>query len=340
MRNFYKHTLYVFIVFIISASNGYAKKCKSCMTGSWDNPLTWTPSGVPACGDTVIIQAGNIVDVMIQEDYSGCASSMEIYIYGELDFFHGYKLKLSCGSYIIVYPGGVVQADVGLSNSNLIEICSVVEWNSNTILNGLACLPKSHPVCASILPVELTYFKAETCKFTEVCFNWETATEINNDHYEVERSVDGINFGTVLELNSKAPGGNSHYKISYIGIDESPVNGINYYRLKQVNTDHTSTYSKVISVHMLVENELQFLIFPNFNSGEFTAQITGLKKSENISVLLRDPNGSIVYKGLHHVDEGMCKIKIVPEIQLHSDSYYCSFIIGDIEHIVKVIVEN
>lgn len=340
MENFNKSTLYVFIFFVIFAANGHARKCKSCITGSWSNPLTWVPSPVPTCGDTVIIQAGHTVSVTKQQDYSGCATPIVVNVYGLLYFTNGNKLRLPCGSYVLVLPGGVVDADQGLANSNLIDICGIVEWNSNTVLNGLACIPVSHPMCSSVLPIELIYFKAETCKFNEVCFNWETASEINNNHYEVERSLDALNFGPVLSLNTKAPDGNSHYTISYTGTDESPINGINYYRLKQVDNDQTISYSKVISVHLVTDKELQFLIFPNFNSGEFTAKITGLKNSENVSVLLRDPSGSIVYKALHHVDETLSKIKVVPPFKLQDGFYFCSFIIGDSEHVVKVVIEN
>lgn len=340
MEIFKKNTLFIFIVFVIFSANGYARKCQCSINGNWSNASTWTPAGVPVCGDTVIVPAGFTVYVAKQQDYSTCTTPMVVYVYGLLYFTNGNKLRLSCDSYVIIYSGGVIDADVGLSNSNLIDICGKVEWNSNTTLEGVACLPPSHPYCASVLPIELTYFKAETCRYDEICFNWETVAEINNHHYEVERSSDAVNFRTVLVLDSKAPDGNSHYQISYTGTDESPVTGINYYRLKQVDFDNSNTYSKIISVHLVVEKELQFLVFPNFNSGEFTAQITGLKKSENISVLLRDPAGSIVYKALHHVDEAFTKIKVVPQFKLHDGIYFCSFIIGNSEHVVKIIVDS
>lgn len=340
MKIFNANILYIFIVFIIFSGSIYSKTCKSCATGNWNSASTWLPAGVPACGDTVIIQAGHTVSVTTQQNYSACGLPVILNVYGLLYFYNGSKLRLSCGSYIVVLVGGSVDADVGLSNSNLIEICDKVEWNSNTVLEGYACLPVTHPFCASVLPIELVCFKAETCDFNKICFNWETATENNNNHFEIERSKNAIDFMMVITLPSKALGGNSRYKISYKAIDETPLNGVNYYRLKQVDNNQLKTNSKIISVHSILEEGLQFLIFPNSNSGSFTAQIIGLNKAGNLTVLIRDPSGSILYKALHHVDEVFSEIKVIPDIELDDGFYFCSFIIDDREHVVKFIVER
>jgi hypothetical protein len=341
MKIFITNIFYIFIFFIIFSGGIYSKTCKSCcVTGNWNSASTWIPSGVPACGDTVIIQTGHTVSVTTQQNYSTCISSLKIYVYGHLKFFNGSKLRLSCGSYVVVAVGGLVEADVGLSNSNLIEICDVVEWNSNTVLDGYDCIPHSHPVCASVLPIELIYFKAETCDFNKICFNWETATEKNNNHFEIERSKNAVDFWMVITLPSKALGGNSQYKISYKAIDETPLNGVNYYRLKQVDNNQIKTNSKIISVHSVLEKGLQFLIFPNSNSGAFTAQIIGLNKAGNLSIIIRNPSGSILYKALHHVDETFSEINVVPDVKLDDGFYYCSFIIEDTEHVMKFIVES
>lgn len=340
MEIFRRIKLSVFIVFVIFASNMYSRTCKSCATGNWNTASTWMPAGVPVCGDSVVIQSIHTVSVTNQQNFGSCSLPLKISVYGHLKFFNGSRLRLSCGSFAIVYLGGIIDADVGLFSSNLIEICDRVEWNSNAALLGIACLPPAHPFCSSVLPVELTYFKAENCNFNKICFNWETATENNNNHYEIERSKNGIDFRMVVAQDSKALGGNSPYKISYKAFDETPLNGVNYYRLKLVDNDHTSTYSKIISVHSVVDEGLQFVIFPNYNSGAFTAQIMGLSKGLNLSVLLRSTSGSIVYKALHHVDEVFSEIKVVPEFKLMDGFYFCSFIIGDTEHVVKIVVES
>jgi hypothetical protein len=338
-----KNNIYLIICFIICiffSSTINALTHKSVASGNWNNASTWNSPAVPACGDSVIIQAGHIISLTNQQNYSSCGTPIKIVVYGEMNFFNGSKLSLPCGSYVLVLSGGIIKADVGLSNSNYIQICNNVEWNSNSILTGVACLPDNIPFCMSFLPVELISFLAESCELNKICFNWVSATENNNNHYEVERSSDALNYRIIYATESKAPSGNSHYTLLYSGADNSPLNGISYYRLKQVDNDFTSSYSKVISVHLVLEQGLNFLVFPNPNSGEFTVQITGLKSDENVSVFLRDAEGVIVYKALHHIDANSSILKVVPSYKLIDGFYFCSIIIDNTEYVVRIIVDS
>ena len=309
-------------------------------TGNWANAATWSPSGIPACGDSIIINPGDTVNLTTQQNYSSCMQSLKIIVKGMIWFHNGSKLRLPCGSYMLIYPGGSLQPDVGLANSNYIEICGTVYWNSNNPMYGPACLPPTHPFCQSILPVELTSFKAEICNINMVCLRWETATENNNDNYEIERSQDGINFRTISSINSQAPGGYSQQKLNYFIIDESPLNGINYYRLKQVDKNNSFVRSNTIAVQTILENGIQYLIYPNSNAGEFTVDISGLRNERNIRLLLRSSKGSIVYKASYFIEEASAQIRVVPEPKLANGIYFCSLIVGDKEYRVKIIVMN
>jgi len=340
MKNFINIVPYILLTCFFYAAK-ISAVTRVCMgNGNWALASTWSPAGVPACGDSIVINAGDTVNITNQQNYSACAQPLKIVVKGTIWFFNGSKLRLPCGSYVIVHPGGSLWPDVGLSNSNLIEICGVVEWNSNDPLYGPACLPSSHPVCQSILPVELLSFSVENCLTNKICLKWQTASEKNNHHYEIERSENALDFSSVYLVPSKAPGGNSNYKISYEAIDERPLNNINYYRLKQVDNDLTNTYSKIITIQLNPENGLQFLIFPNSNSGEFTGEIHGMRNQGNITVILRDISGAIMYKALHFADAFYTQIRVAPHLKLQNGIYFCSFIIGETEHVVKIIVTN
>ncbi len=199
-------------------------------------------------------------------------------------------------------------------------------------------MPASHPVCQEILPIELVSFTADACKENKICLKWETASESENDHYDVERSGDALDFRTVISVPSKAPNGSSHYRISYSCIDESPLSGVDYYRLKQVDKDKSSTYSKIITAHTDLKSGLQFLVYPNYNSGEFTAQITGTAKLGNVIILLRDASGNIVYKALHFVEDISAQLRVVPATKLPAGFYSCTFITDNEEHVMKILV--
>ena len=96
------------------------------------------------------------------------------------------------------------------------------------------------------LPVEWLSFTGKKV-FDNLELSWTTATEINNSHFEIERSTDGRNFENVGEVKGA---GNSHSPLNYNYTDVSPFgsNSILYYRLKQVDFNGEFDYSKTIAV--------------------------------------------------------------------------------------------
>jgi Secretion system C-terminal sorting domain len=94
------------------------------------------------------------------------------------------------------------------------------------------------------LPITLTEFWIERSQ-SHIALSFTTATELNNSHFDIERSNDGRNFTKIGEVKGA---GNSQVLQQYSFTDETPRNGINYYRLKQVDFDGQFTYSAVRSV--------------------------------------------------------------------------------------------
>ncbi len=97
------------------------------------------------------------------------------------------------------------------------------------------------------LPIQLLNFDAYRQNDKSVLLNWATAAEINNDYFTIERSADGINFFLIAVIRGA---GNSNDIIQYSTIDEFPVSGWNYYRLKQTDYDGKFEYSQVRPVLM------------------------------------------------------------------------------------------
>jgi len=94
------------------------------------------------------------------------------------------------------------------------------------------------------LPIELLYFKVE--KFGRYNhLTWSTASESNNDYFEIEKTNDGVDFYPITRVNG---GGNSSIKIDYEYDDYTKDNDVNYYRLKQIDYDAKFTFSDLISV--------------------------------------------------------------------------------------------
>jgi len=102
------------------------------------------------------------------------------------------------------------------------------------------------PNGGSPLPVELISFVGwNDGDVNEL--EWVTATELNNEVFVVERSADAINF---VEIGSVPGNGTTNYEITYNLTDYTPIQGVNYYRLKQIDFDGTFEYSYIIAVEV------------------------------------------------------------------------------------------
>lgn len=101
---------------------------------------------------------------------------------------------------------------------------------------------------SSALPVELTHFSA-TLQNAIVKLDWQTAMELDNSHFEIERSENGVDFTNIGIVHGS---GNSLVIRNYqfMDIEFSNLNGIAYYRLKQVDFDGTTSLSEVLAIRM------------------------------------------------------------------------------------------
>lgn len=141
------------------------------------------------------------------------------------------------------------------------------------------------------LPVELKSFHGwKNGKVNTL--QWTTSSEKNNDYFVVERSGDGTEF---VSLGIVQGNGNSSSALSYIFTDENPLEGKNYYRLRQVDFDGAFNYSDVTIVDQ--ENEVDVLIYPNPNNGSFAIQVNHILE-QSFQVMITDVEGKMVYASI------------------------------------------
>jgi|GEM_PF-1369390 len=111
---------------------------------------------------------------------------------------------------------------------------------------GAAAYGVTTPCLGIPLPVGLQSFTAEKYNHgASALLRWQTAAEINNKGFYVERSPDSKTWQALNFVHSRANQGNSSQAISYQYIDERPSTGIHYYRLRQEDRDGHSSYSPV-----------------------------------------------------------------------------------------------
>jgi len=181
----------------------------------------------------------------------------------------------------------------------------------------------------AVLPVELTYFRANTIE-NLVQLNWQTASEINSDYFEIQRSTatNSEDFETIGRVQSV---GNSTELSNYEFIDENPLNNQElYYRLKQVDFDGTVDYSSIEVVK--IRNTSDISIFPNpvAANQDLTIQINK-EEGLNQRILVSNLNGQVVFET---TNEGINGDRInIPTIDLANGAYFLS--VFEAEQLVK-----
>ena len=182
------------------------------------------------------------------------------------------------------------------------------------------------------LPVELVSFSAEQID-NNVVLEWKTATEINNDYFEIQKSLDGKDFfslGRVIGM------GNSNSIKTYSFIDAYPNSGKAFYTLKQVDYDGTSTLSEIIMVDIVIDN-IDFKIYPNPAIDFFKVSLTS-SISEKTSILLYDQVGNLMMN--REVDELEEQDEITMNVtSLNPGVYMLKVLSGSFIRSMKVLIE-
>jgi hypothetical protein len=137
---------------------------------------------------------------------------------------------------------------------------------------------------ANNLPVTLIRFDAKYIdQFVRV--SWTTANEINNDYFSVERSDDGVDF---YQIGVVAGNGNSEITLDYEFVDNTPISGVSYYRITQVDYDGQFETFKPVAVKSTFDNI--FKVYPNPCVGQLNVVSEGgrLQIINNIGQVLMD----------------------------------------------------
>ena len=135
-----------------------------------------------------------------------------------------------------------------------------------------------------------------------VRLNWCTSEEVNNDYFTLERSTDGINFEAVDNIDGA---GNTKQPVQYNYVDDSPSEGINYYRLAQTDFDGSQKTYESISVK-LDENTPALSVmkvYPNPFNGDFLLTYhSSMKTDTKVDILNAD--GKNIYSEVLKSDSG------------------------------------
>lgn len=206
--------------------------------------------------------------------------------------------------------------------------CTVV-WTGT----GLQDLASNFFPNTIITPVSMSSFGV-TKQGANAMLNWTTVTEINTDRFEIERSLDGINFSTV---GSKAAAGQSTDLIAYQFADPiGSMNGVIYYRIKTVDQDGKVSYSKIVSLR-LTGAVKGFNVYPNPFTSDLKVEVEAAQDAA-VTIRISNAAGQTVFSRSSFVQKGNNVLVVASELSaLQKGMYFVELISENGKQTQKII---
>jgi hypothetical protein len=189
----------------------------------------------------------------------------------------------------------------------------------------------------AVLPIELTAFKAQNKEVGNL-LTWQTASEKNTSHFDIEKSKDGLAFEKISEVkavgNSQTPPdilGTGQY---YSYLDRNPYD-LSYYRLKIHDLDGKTDFSKTVSVRLKGGKGLSLKAYPNPTNSVLNVSIE-VEKRINLTIELRDILGRIIWQTKAPNTEGSLLLSI-PTSEIPDGNYILKVSDGQLSVHQKVV---
>lgn len=314
-----KNLLLILLLFISNLS--FSITCTSLGSSSWNNPSNWSCGAVPSPGDTIVIGVGHTVTISLNIDLNG--APVVVVVNGVLLFDSpGAKLRLECGSSVVVTPTGEIRDSGNGTSSHSIRICGNDVWTGST---GSVFGPT---VITGVTPlsIDLIEFTVNPNR-NQLEFKWFTASEVNNSFFTIESSADNFNW---VAINTTKGAGNSNEKLNY-KVDLKNEFNHEYFRLRQTDFDGTSTLSKVVSISNSL-NDYELLVSPNPLNDGYLRIYTNMK---NYDVRIISLSG-VVIQELYSQNEGTLELI---DLQLDRGVYIVQ-LFGDNTILSERVIKN
>ncbi len=186
------------------------------------------------------------------------------------------------------------------------------------------------------LPIDLLSFDAIK-NGSKVDVSWTTVTETNNNYFTVERSADMVTVESVATVNGA---GNSSRLLNYFTVDNNPLIGTSYYRLKQTDYDGKFKYFNWVAVDF--NEKFSFSLYPNpVNANEnFVLNMVGSDDNQSVLVVVYDAMGAEHFSKVIILEKDKKRaFTINPSHRLAAGVYIVSASSGNFIYKQKLIVK-
>jgi uncharacterized membrane protein len=243
------------------------------------------------------------------------------------DTVETYSVTNTTGSSYVWTVIGGVKLTGGTTNSITVDwdvaytagMVKVVETNTLGCQGDTVFKP-----IVSIVPVEFLSFDAKRMN-DKVNLTWVTASEINNSHFEVERSIDNSKFENIGTV--KGNGTTSMMNTYKLTDNISKLMNSNattlYYRLKQVDFDGEFAYTEVRTVELNKLDAIELTVYPNPNYGDFNLSVRSTESTSTTFIIFNNL-GAEVWSYTTTLNEGLNTIPV--QLQLAKGMYNVNMI--------------
>ncbi|MFK7947936.1 MAG: T9SS type A sorting domain-containing protein [Saprospiraceae bacterium] len=255
----------------------------------------WTTNSTHNSGDYFRLRVDAIDDNLdfsndglefkIKRDANGPQKVMvEVIVDGGTFIPLGFPISLSGTNYSTLNIN--FNSNVAFENTSFLEV-RVYGYEAVNATGTLA-FDEIAFTLTTVLPVELAYFEGQV-ENTSTTLDWATYSEENNEYFEVQHSLNGINFETIEIVDGA--GTTTDYN-EYQFAHENPKTGLNYYRLRQVDFDGQSSYTNIITIEHQSIKVGDIKVFPNPSVDYVNIQLP--QNEVSTDVMIYNMNGQVM----------------------------------------------
>ncbi len=228
--------------------------------------------------------------------------------------FNDATVYSSADGLTFTYSGGVITVS-GITSSHIA--------NNSTKYITIGSISETTP-----LPIVLVEFSATPVN-DQVKLEWMTSSELNNDFFTVQRSVNGNDWKDIAIADGA---GNSYTSLNYTVWDDDPLTGKSFYRLRQTDFNGTPTYSNIIFVEITGDESIH--IYPNPSAGNLFAELPALVKDQLTVYAINDLGQKINLK--FSVESNL----LILDISTLKTGVYALYVSSDIMQLQSVFVKR
>jgi hypothetical protein len=223
---------------------------------------------------------------------------------------------------------------------------------TQTTFTYMVCDNGSPSMCSDIATVTIVFQSQGALPVTivdlgaaysndKVNVKWTTTFELNNDHFEVERSTDGLSFTSVATVKGQ---GNSAIRHDYQFNDDVSKSVLNkndlYYRLKQVDIDGKASYTKVLVVRVYRTKSLQSLsVTPNPAINDIKVNVQ-LNENSYIVMKVTNSSGIEIMRKTTRGSIGTNSFSLEGSSRLQTGMYFLEVIVNSNERMMVKLIKN